>query len=185
MSWAAWQVCEKIAPTNGHREQMIEKVVSGGQTGVDQAALRAAKAAGIATGGWVPKGFRTVTGPAPELAEEFGSRECHSEEYRVRTELNVRDSDATLMIAANWSSRGMQATIAFAQKHRKPTFRVDMSESCEPEAVITWLRETKIRVLNVAGNREPTSKGAKAFGIGAFAEEFLARVFELESDKGH
>ena len=49
------------------------KVISGGQTGVDQAALRAAKAAGIETGGWMPKGFRTLAGPRPEFAAVFDS----------------------------------------------------------------------------------------------------------------
>ena len=48
---------------------MIGKIISGGQTGVDQAALRAAKACGIPTGGWAPKGWRTEDGPAPWLAD--------------------------------------------------------------------------------------------------------------------
>ena len=62
-----------------------EKVISGGQTGADQAGLIAAEKAGITTGGWMPKGFRTLDGPNPGLAARFGLREHPSEEYPPRT----------------------------------------------------------------------------------------------------
>ncbi len=71
---------------------MVIKVISGEQTGADQAGLRAAKACGIATGGMMPKGFRTLDGPDKALAEEFGLREHTSPSYNMRTSANARDS---------------------------------------------------------------------------------------------
>src|SRR5262245_37269304 len=77
-----------------------EGVVSGGQTGADQAGLIAARRFGIPTGGWMPKGFLTTTGPAPDLAREFGLRE-HSGGYADRTEANLRLPAGTLRFAAS------------------------------------------------------------------------------------
>jgi predicted Rossmann-fold nucleotide-binding protein len=70
---------------------MLRKVISGGQTGVDQAGLRAARAVGLATGGSAPRGWETEDGPAPWLAE------CEREGYLARTEANVRASDGTMI----------------------------------------------------------------------------------------
>lgn len=75
----------------------IEKVISGGQTGADQAAWRAAKRFGLATGGWMPKGFLTEDGPRPGYAELYGAREHEFAWYPPRTRANVRDSDATVV----------------------------------------------------------------------------------------
>ena len=77
---------------------MLHKVISGGQTGSDQAGLIAAARFGIATGGWMPRGFETADGPNPRLAERFGLRE-HTGGYVERTSTNVRDSDGTIRIA--------------------------------------------------------------------------------------
>lgn len=98
---------------------MIGKIISGGQTGVDQAALRAAKACGIPTGGWAPKGFRTEAGPAPWLAD-FGLREHASADYPVRTRANCRDAGLTLILITRESelARGTALTLRFAQASR-------------------------------------------------------------------
>ena len=74
---------------------MLDKALSGGQTGVDQAGLRAARAAGIPTGGWAPLGWLTEDGPAPWLAD-FGLIECPARGYPARTRRNVLDSDGTV-----------------------------------------------------------------------------------------
>ena len=102
---------------------MMERVISGGQTGADQAGLAAAKACGIPTGGWMPKGFLTTAGPAPELAAEFGLKE-HSGEYAERTGANVRDADATIRFAVdNWTAPLKQSelntTSAYNTRTRK------------------------------------------------------------------
>jgi Circularly permutated YpsA SLOG family len=75
---------------------MLTKVISGGQTGADQAGWRAAKAAGLETGGWMPLGFLTEEGPRPEFAELYGARETRTDHYPVRTEANAMESDRRL-----------------------------------------------------------------------------------------
>ena len=71
----------------------LVKIVSGGQCGADENALKAAKAAGLQTGGWLPNGSRTLDGPRPDLLTEYGMQEHTSPLYPPRTELNVKDSD--------------------------------------------------------------------------------------------
>lgn len=148
---------------------MLDRVVSGGQTGVDRAALRAARAAGIPTGGWAPKGWATEAGPAPWLAD-FGLVECDEPGYPARTVANARDSDGTLWIG-DPSSPGGQLTIGTADALDKPLLVVRAGVTT-PGDVRRWIEAEGIRVLNVAGNRESTEPG-----IGARAEAFLAVVF--------
>src|SRR4051812_12471606 len=88
---------------------MLDRVVSGGQSGADQAALRAARAANIPTGGWAPKGWRTEDGAAPWLAD-FGLVECPESGYPARTRANVRDSDVTVWFG-DWHSPGGKTTL--------------------------------------------------------------------------
>jgi len=80
------------------------KVISGGQTGVDQAGLDAAKFHGIETGGWMPGRWTTLNGPKPGYAEKYGMVEHKSVGYAPRTKQNIFDSDATLIIAGDFSS---------------------------------------------------------------------------------
>jgi hypothetical protein len=92
---------------------MFERVISGGQTGADQAGLRAARACGIPTGGWAPRGWLTEAGPAPWLAD-WGLAECpegetEAERYRARRFRCVKDCDAVLLFGDNTSqgSKGL------------------------------------------------------------------------------
>jgi hypothetical protein len=89
---------------------MLEKVITGGQTGADQAAWRAAKAFGIPTGGAMPLGFKTEDGPRPEFAEMYGAVEMPTTSYASRTRQNVKDSDATLWLGET-DSPGAKATL--------------------------------------------------------------------------
>jgi hypothetical protein len=75
---------------------MLDRVISGGQSGADQAGWRAARAAGITTGGSMPKGWLTEDGPRPEFAEIYNAVEMPTADYRARTEQNARESNATL-----------------------------------------------------------------------------------------
>jgi hypothetical protein len=88
---------------------MLTKIITGGQTGVDQAGWRAARAAGIPTGGYMPLGFLTESGPRPEFAEMYGAVETETADYRERTRVNVGAADATLWLGTT-SSRGFRAT---------------------------------------------------------------------------
>jgi hypothetical protein len=154
----------------------LAKVVSGGQTGADRGALIAAKAAGIATGGWMPKYFLALDGSHPDFADLYGIREHKSDRYPPRTEQNVRDSDGTLKIASDFNSPGEKLTAAMCDKHGKPQCAIHIGGkfNIPPiEHVATWIAENRIRILNVAGNSERTSPG-----IQKFTEEYLTRLFQ-------
>jgi hypothetical protein len=153
-----------------------ERVVSGGQTGADQTGLTAARRFGIPTGGWMPRGFLTTAGPAPELAREFGLRE-HSGGYADRTEANVRLAHGTLRFAATFETPGEKCTLKWLRHHGKPYLDIDRNAPPPVEEVAVWIRRHNIRVLNVAGNVEPKLRKARASGITAFVIDYLSRVF--------
>lgn len=154
----------------------LDKIISGGQTGADQAALRAARRLGIATGGWAPRGWLTQAGQKRLLLAGFGLAEHDLPGYPPRTEACVRDSDATLRIAGDFCSPGEILTKTLALQHRKPLFDVkwhgppiDVEHYRKP--LLDFLARNKVRVLNVAGNSERT-----ASGIGVAVEQFLVAV---------
>jgi len=145
---------------------MITKVISGGQLGVDQAALSVARRFSVPTGGYAPRGWLTETGPAPWLAD-YGLAECDSPDYPVRTRLNVKDSDATLWFGRT-DSRGFASTRSACLAYGVP-FKV-MSPGILPSQVADWL--IGVQTVNIAGNRESGNPG-----IGERAEAFLCEVF--------
>jgi hypothetical protein len=149
---------------------MIEKVVTGGQAGADQAAWRAARAAGVPTGGWMPLGFLTEDGPRPEFAELYGAVEMPTDIYRLRTEENVRRSDGTLWVGMTTSKRA-KATLLAAEAMSKRRLIVRPGDGGLPSDVARWIRAQGIRTLNVAGNRESVSRG-----VGERVERFILGV---------
>ena len=147
----------------------VEEVVSGGQTGVDRAGLDAALALGLAVGGWCPRGRHAEDGPIPE---RYPLTETASAAYRVRTRLNVRDSDATLIVCRGPLTGGTKPH----GRHRpagsgRPLRIADLSRRVQAPAAAAWLRRHGVRRLNIAGPRE-----SQAPGIGAEARRFLMRV---------
>lgn len=106
----------------------IRKIISGGQTGADQAGLLAAKESGIETGGWAPKGWRTSEGPA-EWLRCFGLIEHHSSEYPPRTRQNVIDSDITLLLVTNKNTPGTKYTLEACRAHHKPYLIVNPKQT--------------------------------------------------------
>jgi hypothetical protein len=158
------------------QQLLPQRVISGGQTGADQAGLIAARRFGIPTGGWMPKGFLTNSGPAPELAREFGLRE-HPGSYADRTETNVRLADGTLRFAASFETLGEKCTLKWLRHHSKPFMDIDMNAPLPVEEVAAWVKRHNVKVLNVAGNVEARSKRAKASGIAEFVIEYLSRLF--------
>jgi hypothetical protein len=151
---------------------MIQRVISGGQTGVDQAALRAAKACGIPTGGWCPLGFLTEAGPMPALAD-FGLAEMPTADYPPRTRKNIEESDATLTLITHIRQLfgGTSFTITECRRQAKPRLTHNMANGmAEP---LAWLRRIDPYTLNVAGPRE-----SKVPGIGKTAEAFLVELFK-------
>jgi hypothetical protein len=148
---------------------MLIVVVSGGQTGVDQAAWRAAKRLGIRTGGWMPKGFLTEDGNRPELAGLYGAVEYWSASYPPRTFANARDSDCTIWVGPGDSS-GFHCTKRCAGEAGRKFIHLQSMNPRFAEINARFL--LGVNVLNVAGSRE-----SKQPGIGAEAEEFLFALF--------
>src|SRR5207244_8064617 len=122
--------------------------VSGGQTGVDRAALDVALELGISSGGWCPKGRRAEDGPIPE---RYPLAETPWAGYPQRTEWNVRDSDGTLVLVDGEPDRGTRLTIELAARKRKPCLVVNLTERPDPAAVRVWADDHRAQVLNVAG----------------------------------
>jgi hypothetical protein len=137
-------------------KSLLIKLISGGQTGVDRAALDAAMASGLAVGGWCPKGRRAEDGIIPAI---YPLTETSDHSYPVRTTWNVRDSDGTLVLWRGEPSRGTGLTQAKAQSLKKPLYVLDLTSPPAPAAVLDWIRDQSIQVLNVAGPRESESPG--------------------------
>lgn len=135
-----------------------KKIVSGGQTGVDRAALDWAIANGVPHGGWCPKWRRAEDGLIPA---HYNLAETKAKAYRVRTKWNVRDSDATLVVNSIALDGGTLMTAQFAQELGKPYLiaKLDIAGEDVRNAIAQWLRDQDAEVLNVAGPRESKRPG--------------------------
>ena len=146
-------VCEK--------GKMLKKIISGGQTGVDRAALDIAIKLGISHGGWIPKGRKTEDGVLPE---KYKLQEMATTSVNKRTEENVIDSDGTLIISHGKLTGGSALTQNFAEKHEKPWLHIDLNSITLFKAaneINSWILGHDIKVLNVAGHR--ASKDPKIY----------------------
>jgi hypothetical protein len=132
----------------------VRKIVSGGQTGVDRAALDVAKLLKLECGGWCPKGRLAEDGCIPD---DYPLRETETTDYAERTELNVRDSDGTLILTVGPPSGGTAYTVTCAQRLQKPYCVVDLSQNPPSNEVQQWLETHRIATLNVAGPRQSQS----------------------------
>jgi hypothetical protein len=148
---------------------MVRQIVSGGQTGVDRAALDEALELGIPRGGWCPKGRRAEDGRIPD---HYPLQEASSDAYPLRTKLNVEDSDGTLILSWGSPAGGTALTIKWARRLKKPCILIDLFQKTDPLKVLDWLRDHHIQILNVAGPRE-----GEAPGIYEKALSFLREVF--------
>lgn len=148
---------------------MIEKIVSGGQTGVDLAALDAAIAFGILHGGWCPKGRTNLDGIISSkyrfLKEIAGNFKTDKENRDARTKANIKNSDGTLTLAPKLPlppeiNDGTVLTIKEA-KRQKPHLEIDLSKSSSEniKAILSWISTHKIKTLNIAGPAESTCEG--------------------------
>jgi hypothetical protein len=143
---------------------MVSKIISGGQTGADLGGLKAAQNMGILTGGTAPKNFKTELGSNRDLAQIYGLKESHSDDYAVRTASNISLSDATLIFASNTKSPGTKLTIKTCEKMSKPFLVVSPDGTDSIKKIRDFLQNRskllgrKITV-NIAGNRESKSPG--------------------------
>lgn len=132
---------------------MIRKIVSGGQTGADMAALDFAITNGIPRGGWLPRQRMTEMGPLPD---KYGLQELTSGGYSDRTERNVIDSDGTVIVSHGPLTGGSALTEFLAARHGKPLIHIDLGINTLVDAAAmlkTWIEENGIQVMNVAGPR--------------------------------
>jgi hypothetical protein len=148
---------------------LIKKIVSGGQTGVDRAALDLAADFGLESGGWCPKGRRAEDGIIPD---HYVLKETPTRDYEQRTEWNVRDSDGSLILTTGKPEGGTALTIELAQRLDKPFYVVDLLAPRNLPGLQYWVEYEKIQVLNVAGPRESRVPGVKAMAA-EFLKDFI------------
>ena len=132
----------------------VRKIISGGQTGADRAALDFALENNFETGGWIPKNRQAEDGKIPDKYPNL--RETREQKNETRTEFNVRDSDATLIFSHGFLQGGSELTLEFAGKYQKPCLHVDFEKKSFQEAIETarkWFGSIDCRVLNVAGSK--------------------------------
>ena len=161
----------------------VNKIISGGQSGIDTLGLKVAKRLGIKTGGTAPKGFLREKGfDSEDIAsyglveitdteqEDYTRRTGRKDPYTGRTELNVRNSDGTVYFSTQEDSAGKIATMRAAKEWNKP-FILNPTTG----QLISWLIENNIRTLNIAGNR-----GSKAANILSTVENTLINTLSLK-----
>ena len=137
---------------------MVRKIVSGGQTGADRAALDFALEWNISHGGWIPKGRLAEDGRLPE---KYRLKEMNTTDYARRTEQNVVDSDATLIFSHGKLTGGSLLTRKMALKHGRPLLHMDLLQTnsfSAAQGIHAWIKEQRIGVLNVAGPRQSQDK---------------------------
>ncbi len=134
----------------------VEKIVSGGQTGVDRAALDVALEVHLPCGGWCPAGRRACDGRIPD---RYPLIETKARKYSVRTGWNVRDSDASLIINSGALEDGTELTAKMAALQHKPCLIVQVEDQDAVDSIKQWLSKIQPRVLNVAGPREQKRPG--------------------------
>jgi len=158
----------------------LRKVISGGQTGVDQTALLAAEACGLAIGGWCPPGRESEAGPIPArfpLRETPVERSADAPDVprSLRTEWNVRDADAVLILTAERGAvddPGSAWAAKCARRYGRPLLECDPADPRAAARIVEWLRGAAIETLSVGGPSESTQPG-----IGETAYALLVDVF--------
>ena len=153
------------------RPATLVKIISGGQTGVDRGALDAALALAFNCGGKCPKGRLAEDGP---IDPRYPLVESTSSRYQDRTEQNVIDSDATLIITGGRIEGGTRLTMELALKHDKPCVIVDLRRPTPVAELLSQFTALQVNILNVAGPRE-----SKQPGIALKTETLIEELLQL------
>ncbi len=148
---------------------IIDKIISGGQTGVDRAALDAALRLDIECAGWCPSGRWAEDG---EIAAHYPLVETESTDPAERTSLNVAEADGTLVLADDGLDDGTMLAVELAQKLNKSCLIFDFKGKGHVSDVRDWIDRDEIKILNVAGGRESTSPGIYELSLGFLTELF-------------
>lgn len=154
---------------------MLFKIISGGQTGADRAALDAALKFDVPYGGWLPKGRLAEDGP---LDLRYSLKEMPTDSYSARTEQNVVDSDGTVIFSHGKPTGGTDYTREMALKHGKQLLSIDLNLTATHDAaslIVSWIQMRRIKILNVAGPR-----ASEDAGIYNDVFRILAMVIQLQ-----
>jgi hypothetical protein len=155
-----------------HQPHSLDTIISGGQTGVDRAALDLGLHFRIAIAGWCPKGRLAEDGPIPE---RYPLKETPSSKFSQRTDWNVRDSDGTLVLTYDIPTGGTALTIRLAQRRHKPYLVLKLEQNAHPTTLPSWLEQHHIQRLNIAGPRESTYPGIYTSAYSFLDTVLLAR----------
>ena len=167
--------------------KQLTKIISGGQTGIDQMGLMLAQLYNIETGGCAPKDFFTETGPQAGL-KNYGLREVTNEElaeskrktgksdrFTARTHINAKDSDGTVYFSSDRHSPGAKTTKRGCDMYNKP-FIINPNI----DALVDWIRKNDVHILNVAGNRASKLTRRDAVNFQRILEEALKILNEIK-----
>jgi hypothetical protein len=150
----------------------IQKIISGGQTGADRAALDWAIAHCIPHGGWCPKGRKAEDGP---IDPRYQLKETPGSDYVQRTEWNARDSDGTVVFSiAAVLTGGSKKTVDLARRYKKPVLHLsrDGGQLSHELELRQFIERHRIKVLNVAG-----PQASKEPDVAAFVSEVLDKTW--------
>ncbi len=153
---------------------MIQKIISGGQTGASRAALDVAINLSIPYGGWTPKGRLTEDGSLPDA---YQLNEMPTSSFAKGIQQNIADSDGTLILTRGDPADGAEIAIKIARKRKHPFLHVDLdaTPALQTALLITeWINENRIEVLHVTGSR-----ASKAPGIYESTLHILESVYHL------
>jgi len=146
------------------------KIISGGQTGVDRAALDFAIKNNIPCGGWCPKGRKAEDGI---ISDNYPLIETNSSKYTSRTERNVLESDGTLLLYLNNPDSGTILTENLCKASNKPFLHIFLKEHESFTVLRCWIENNKISTLNIAGPRESNEPGVYSATF-----KFLKNLFD-------
>jgi Circularly permutated YpsA SLOG family len=150
-------------------EHVIQKIISGGQTGVDRAALDVGLQLGIPLGGACPKRRWAEDGV---IDTRYPLYETESSDVAVRTFLNVQNSDGTLILYRDELMGGTAQTLKNIESLHKPYLLINLDDPMSPADVLRWIQDEQIQILNIAGPRESTHPG-----IYQLASAYLSLLF--------
>lgn len=141
------------------RQFFITRIISGGQTGADRAALNIGLQLGIPIGGWCPQGRWAEDGI---IDGRYPLQETPRRNPTQRTTWNVRDSDGTFILTWGTPTGGTALTIRMAERFKKPYLISNLEDQPFPESAIRWIRQQAVYHLNIAGPRESSHPGTYA-----------------------
>jgi len=146
-------------------------IVTGGQTGVDRAAMDVALKFALPLRGWCPKGRLAEDGA---IDIKYPLQETPSEKVEQRTEWNARDSDGTLLLSIGVPKDGTSLTAECAKKYSKPLLELSLDAEIDRETFLSWLERERITILNIAGPRESHQPGFIYSSSVSLLEQLLA-----------